>query len=69
MLYNLLLNLIITIKTELVGPFYFQKLMKNIFFDCKSGPHEGISLQFLIPSVMQSDPHWSNFQIIYEKIT
>lgn len=69
MLNNLLLNLIITIKIELVGPFYFQKLMKNILFDCKSGPHEGISLQCLIPSVMQSDPRWSDFQILNEKIT
>ena len=69
MLYNLLLNLIITIKIELVGPLYFQKLMKNILFDCKFGPHEGIPLQFLIPSIMQSDPHWSDFQILSEKIT
>ena len=69
MLYNLLLNLIVTIKIELVDLFHFQKLMKDILFDCKFGPHEGTSLQFLIPSVMQSDPHWSNFQILYEKIT
>lgn len=64
MLYNFLLNLIIiiNIKIELIGLFYFQKLMKTIPSDCKVGLHEGTSLQFLIPSVTQSYPRWSDFQ-------
>lgn len=51
-------------KTELIGLLYFEKLMEDILSDCKAGPHEGASLQFLTPSTMQSDPHWSNFQIL-----
>ena len=35
--YNLLLNLIITIKIELVGPFYFQKLKKTFFLTVNLG--------------------------------
>lgn len=68
---NLLPYFIVTvnIKIELIGLFYFQKLMKDIVSDCKVGPHEGTSLQFLILCVMQSGPQLSNFQILEEKIT
>ncbi|VCW97827.1 unnamed protein product [Gulo gulo] len=42
--------------------------MKDILSDCKVGPHEGTSLQFLILCIMQSGPQLSNFQILEEKI-
>lgn len=71
MLHNVLLYLIVTvnIKIKLFGLFYFQTLIKDILPDCKVGPHEGTSLQFLIPCIMQSGPQLSNFQSLEEKIT